>query len=115
MHDLKEAEYFHDVVWTPHGSQEILQPHSTHVNGMAYSRLDRVYSNHYLSDQLDRNYCCFLVKVPKGLSAHHAIAFARQIPRDVGPKPVNITESTINHPDFNRRVNVEFLRLQVQD
>ncbi len=115
LHDINEATFFEDTLWTPCGFQEIWQPHFTHISGLAYSRLDRIYSNRYLSDQLDRNYCCYVIKVPRGLSAHHAIAFSRQIPREAGPKAATIADSTIRHPDFCRRVNVEYLQLQVND
>ena len=105
--DLAEAELFDKILWKPHSFHELWQPHKTHQSGLASSRLDRVYSNHHVSDQLDRVYtCCALPPVPN-LSAHNPISFARQIPREAGPKQACIDQNTIHHKEFPHRVTVE--------
>ncbi len=85
-YDLQEKELFEDILWKPKGFNELRQPHFTHESGLARSRLDRVYSNHFLVEQLDRFYACYTLPIPANLSAHTAIAFEKTLPREAGPK-----------------------------
>lgn len=96
--DLTGKDWFEETSWRPNGFHELRQPHFTHQNGLARSRLDRVYSNHFLPDQLDRYYSCYTLPMPPHLSAHVAIAFERRRPRDVGPKSDVISNATVQHP-----------------
>ena len=77
--DAAEAREFANNFCRPRNFTEWLQPVLTHECGKARSKLDRVYSNHSISDQLDRAYgCVALPKVP--CSAHRPVAFSRKAP-----------------------------------
>ncbi len=114
-YDNKEASLFADTLFRPHEFKELHQPHFTHKSGLAESKLDRVYSNHFLIDQLDRDYACYTLPTPPTLSAHRAVAFSRRIPREDGKKLPHISNACLKHPDFQRRVHIEYLHLQDTD
>ena len=78
--DERETEWFQEHVWSPHGFHELRQPHFTYTSGLAMSRLDRIYSNHFLCDQLDRQYSCSTLPKGNGLSDRCAVAFGRRAP-----------------------------------
>eukprot|EP00959_Pyramimonas_sp_CCMP1952_P129657 2711478-Pyramimonas_sp.AAC.1 len=62
----------------------------THDNAAARSRLDRVYWNQSVSEQLDRHIFCAPLEWVPHLSAHKAVAFGRRCPARTsdGPRPV---------------------------
>jgi len=113
-HDKQEAKEWEDSLWKPYGFSELFQPNFTHCNGLARFRIDRAYANHHLSDQLDREYASYVLP-SSSLSDHKALAFARQIPHQDGPREMSIAEDIIWKPDFAHRVAVEFQELQAQD
>ena len=113
--DKREAKHFDDVLWSPYHLHELHQPHETHENGRAYSRLDRVYSNHHTLDQLDRVYTCYTLPRNHTLSDHNAICFGRATPKHHKQAQSRIPESTTQHPDFTRRVITETHHLLAND
>jgi hypothetical protein len=113
-HDRHEAELFHSLIEQQNGTHEWRQPALTHECGLARSKLDRVYSNHAISDQLDRAYgCVALPQVP--CSAHRPVAFSRKTPKHENEFRKAPTAKAIAHPDFARRVALEFHELQAKD
>ena len=60
-----------------HALHELEQPAFTHENTTAFSRIDRIYANHHMTDQLDRHFCAAALAHTK-LSTHRPITFARQ-------------------------------------
>ena len=113
--DIKEAKHFDDTLWSTFHLHELHQPHETHENGRAYSRLDRIYSNHHVLDQLDRIYTCYTLPRNRTLSDHNAICFGRATPKHHKNAQGRIPESTIQHPDFTRRVITETHHLLAHD
>ena len=113
--DAKETEYFEKTVWKPFGLHEIQQPLVTHSSASADSRLDRIYSNHYVCDQLDRHYSCYTLPMNKNLSDHSPLCFGRRTSQYNEHRQECITESSIRHPDFARRVHIELTHLIVKD
>ena len=105
--DLEEAREFQQVLLTPHGFNELLQPLATCDTALARSRLDRVYSNHHTSDQLDRSYACSALSW-NTLSAHRPVAFSRTKPKHDDTKNPIIPAEAIRHPDWARRVALCF-------
>ena len=112
--DKEEAKYFQDYLMTPFGFAELAQAAYTHDSALARSRLDRVYSNHAVYDQLDRNYCCTALPASP-LSAHRPISFSRKAPVKDASSPRNISQQVTSHPDFARRVALEFNELKAKD
>ncbi len=112
--DQAEAAQWKAELWSPHGFSELFQPTMTHQNGLARSRLDRVYSNHGLYDQLDREY--HSLALPRtGVSDHRPISFGRRIPQPKAPHDAPISRQVYGHPDFGRRVAMGFTTLKKVD
>ena len=106
--DERETEWFQEHVWIPHGFHELRQKHFTHTSELAMSRLDRIYSNHFLCDQLDRQYSCYTLPKGNGLSDHCIVAFGRRAPNHTEHSTQNdVTDATALHPEFCRRVQLE--------
>ena len=112
--DKKESEDFQNNVCAKHGFHELIQPVLRHRNSAGRSRLDRVYSNHALFDQLDRVYECVALSATT-LSAHRPIAFSRKIPKKERRDTPIIPNWIATDPDFGRRVALEFGDLLQKD
>ena len=75
--DEKDQKDWVDKVEERHRVHEIYQPMATHSSGRARSRLDRVYSNHHVGDQLDARYGCACLDWAPHLSHHRPVTFFR--------------------------------------
>ena len=74
--DKPLARHFQSMLDT-YELHEIEQPAYTHENSTAHSRIDRIYMNHHVSDQLDRQFSASTL--PRtNLSTHKPITFARK-------------------------------------
>jgi hypothetical protein len=103
--------------WSRHvqktsGMHELFQPHCTHENALARSRLDRVYTNHFTSEQLDRQFTCTALPWNR-LSAHRPISFSRFSPEERTRRC--IPQGPIGHPDWARRVALEYHERLAED
>ena len=95
-----------------HNMHELHQPHFTHDNAQARSRLDRAYANHFTADQLDRRFTCTALPW-NSASAHRPVAFARSSP---GKNKGNaLPPGPIGHSDWARRVTLEYNALLAED
>ena len=74
--DASDEAHFRRVLSERHSFKELQQDAFTHELNGCRSRLDRVYSNHALSDQLDRQYVCHAHPWTP-LSSHRPVSFAR--------------------------------------
>ena len=74
--------------------------------GTARSRIDRIYSNHYVTDQLDRHYSCAAL-LWTSWSAHRPLSFSRICPTH-GAKSRPLPQAPLDHPDWTRRVSLEY-------
>ena len=131
--DETEAAKAMEDVFHPKGLHELYQEAHTYFSSTATSRIDRVYTNHHPSEQLDHKFGCNpLPRVP-GLSSHAPLSFFRirpacdSTPISIGSArqahderssdaqdgcgdtrtTTNIPVGTINHPDWARRVAAE--------
>ena len=90
---------------------EVHQPAMTHRSAQALSRLDRVYWNQGLSEQLDRQIFSAALPWTDGLSAHRAVVAGRRLPgRKIGSdhpalSPINV--STVKGTEWAHRVRLE--------
>lgn len=113
-HDDKDAKEFDMTLWRPHGLNELHQPVLTCENAIARSRKDRVCSNHFLFDQLDRSYVCTALPWT-ALSAHPALSFARKAPtrgkENARPLPVG----PMKHPSWGRRIALDYHQRIAED
>ena len=115
--DTKEAEEADEGTFHPAGLHELYQENHTYISTIATSRIDRVYTNHHLSDQLDYKFGCTTLPREGRLSSHAAISFYRQKPpthkhdnKNITPK---LTHATINHPDWPKRVAAELSAISI--
>ena len=103
MHDLPEQRQFEQEFGDGRGFTELEQEAYTHQSAIGRSRLDRVYSNHFLCDQLDRDWGCVALPWAPTLSAHRPIAFFRRCrPQHALPtKPLRT--DILRDPEWPRR------------
>ena len=87
---------------------ELYQPHGTHDNAGARSRLDRIYTSSGVADQLDAQLGCAALDWCKHLSDHRPIIFFRRVGRLKGPANPTFLEGPIKHPSWPKRDALEF-------
>ena len=115
--ERSDEDSFNRLLADPAGFCEIDQEEFTHDSALGRSRLDRIYSNHYLTDQLDRRIGCAALSWVPWLSAHRPVAFFRQKPAKHGGSNSNIRLPTapMNDPEWPQRVALQFGELQRGD
>ena len=111
--DRQEADESNEDTFHPHQLHELYQENHTFFSTSATSRIDRVYTNHHISEQLDHKFGCTTLSRPTELSAHAALSYYRQRPPQHNNKDTashalpTISNATINHPSWARRVAAE--------
>ena len=105
-----EERRFEKTVATPHGLHEQYQNDFTHQSSSAWSRLDRIYCNQHVVEQLDRELRVTALDWREDLSNHRAVGFSRKIPDEAASGRRGVSEAAIKHVDFPRRA-----RLALQD
>ena len=85
--DAAEEQHWKHTVAKPFKIHELYQPPLTHSSAIARSRLDRVYWNQHLVDQLAHRLVCAALEATQ-LSAHRAISFARRLPQQQDFRPI---------------------------
>ena len=78
--NAENASALVNQICNPFGVSEWGQPEHTCEIGIVRSRIDRVYANQHVVDQLDRQLECGALSFPYGLSAHRPVSFARRVP-----------------------------------
>ena len=115
IRDVTEEEHFREVVLNPFQLHELRQTAHTHDSAIARSRLDRVYWNQHLSQQLDREVLAVPLEWVPHISDHRAVAFARRAPNRKAWDPNRpIPAHVLKHPFWPIRVAAEYNHL-VQD
>ena len=106
--DCQEEAHFQQVLGRPFGLHDMYQPESTHASSSSRSRLDRIYVNYHVIDQLDRHIRCAPREWRPDLSAHRAVTFCRAAPAPKSGMDKPLTLNSIHHEDFQRRVSLAF-------
>ncbi len=112
--DSCEAKVFQETLCKPNAMHDWEQPTMTHRCSSSRSRLDRVYSNHSIVDQLDRNFSIYAMPGCSN-SAHRPLAFSRRTPANDGNKSKAIPTWVYKSPEFPAMVAMEFQELCIQD
>ena len=112
--DAAEEQHWGAHVATPLRLCELHQSQHTHDSAQARSRLDRVYWNQHIADQLDRRLICAALEWQPGLSAHRAVSFGRRLPVEKAPADRPLCPQAIRHPDWVRRVVARQLSLTAE-
>jgi hypothetical protein len=122
--DSQEAESFREALLRPFQFNELQQDSFTYFHPISTSRIDRIYTNHHPSTQLDHNYYCTALQHHKGLSKHSPVSFGRtdsSKSRKEGTATNTTTHhqpiktETIQNNDWRHRVSAEFHHLLFND
>ena len=105
--DTREEDRWQRRVAKPLGLLEMRQDDMTHHSARSESRLDRIYANFPLIDQLDKVLRMTVLPWRLELSAHMPISFHRT----TAPKkaPNGVSQAALRHKDFPRRTRLAFL------
>ena len=120
--DQKEAERNKDSVFEPAGLHELHQEQYTHFTTDTNSRLDRVYTNHHTSEQLDHKFGCCTLPRRREVSTHAPLSFFRRrssghqgdVTQGTSTKNIAISSNMINHPDWPSRVAAELQHISTE-
>ena len=101
-----EERSFVDLIGRPNGVHEAEQEEYTHSHAGTYSKLDRVYLNPHVSEQLDHKLRCFPLNWITALSDHRPVVMCRTRDHDgaTGKKAVPMQPAL--SPDWGRRVHL---------
>ena len=106
--DGREEAHFHAAVASRHGLFEMFQGDFTHSSATARSRLDRIYFNHDVAEQLDRRIMATSLEWCLELSHHRAVRVARLAPARTDDPDRPLAQRALQHKDFPRRLMLEF-------
>jgi exonuclease III len=112
--DATEERRFCRILRDPFGFCELEQEEYTHDSARGRSRLDRIYSNHHLTDQLDRRIGCAALAWVRQLSAHRPVAFFRQHSAH-GNVDNRFPAAPMKDPRWSQRVALRYGELRRSD
>ena len=112
--DATEERRFCRILRDPFGFCELEQEEYTHDSARGRSRLDRIYSNHHLTDQLDRRIGCAALAWVRQLSAHRPVAFFRQHSAH-GNVDNRVPAAPMKDPRWSQRVALRYGELRRSD
>jgi hypothetical protein len=113
--DENDEREFQRLIATPYQMHELEQEHFTHDNAQVRSRIDRIYMNHHLSDQLDRSYSCAALAWIKKLSAHRPVSFSRRKKGRHEAVAPPIPSASMDDPEWPARVALKYGELRRVD
>ena len=115
LDDMFEENDFQEVLAKPFALSERQQEHFTCDTALARSRLDRIYSNQHLTDQLDRWHGCSALQWVRHLSAHRPVSFTRRTPTSHKECEKPLPLPVIKDPSWPVRVALRFQELRASD
>jgi len=108
--DREDEQHFQRFLASPFSLVEAHQPLFTHKvvtqHGTSMGRLDRIYTNQHVLEQLDRQIRTSALPWQHSLSAHRAISFSRKIPDKRTDGGISI--AALRHVDFPRRTRLAY-------
>ena len=111
-YDITEATNFVNLFSKQHQFVELTQPDFTHESGRnearGASRLDRIYANHHLMDQLDHEWGCSPLQWVKRLSHHRPVSFFRRTRAHDQDNDKPIDPSAFRHPEWKSLTLMEY-------
>ena len=108
-----EEDHWQKRVARPFNLVEMQQESMTHQSARSQSRLDRMYTNFPIIDQLDKSLRMVALAWQLPLSAHRPISFRRCT---AAKKPSDgVSQAALKHKDFPRRVRLAYLDLLRSD
>ena len=106
--DNGEDNHFKNHISIPHDLHEMFQSEPTHASASTRSRLDRIYCNQHVSEQLDRHLKVAALEWKVEVSNHRAVLFSRMLPQKVAHNERKVSDSAVKHEDFPRLVALNF-------
>jgi len=107
---------FLDKMGPKTGLHELHQEHATHRNGLAQSRLDRVYINQHCSEQLDSSLGCAALEWDPSISDHRpVIFFKKRCSKEEANRPTPLAASVMQNASWPARVRAKFQHSSSQD
>jgi len=98
--DHRDLARWRDLVETPFGFHELFQPEPTYASPDSRSRLDRVYSNQWDTEFMDKAFSSTALRWTPHLSRHRPLSMRKSLPASTqnGNRP--ISEQVLAHPDW---------------
>ena len=88
---------------------ELEQPACTHENTTAHSKIDRIYMNHHVADQLDRHFSAYVLRRTRS-SAHRPLLFSRRSKATDSETPIRKFFATyiLRHEHWKRDLHLNY-------
>ena len=86
----------------------MFQGEHTHASSNSRARLDRVYTNQHVAEQIDRHLRVSALEWRPDLSHHRAIFLSRSSPQRLLAAEKSLCMRGLNHHDFPRRLALEY-------
>ena len=102
--DHAEESHFQRFVAHPHGLFELYQPEFTFASTCSRSRIDRLYANHHVAEQLDKHMLTAALEWKPEISSHRAVFHAKRSSQHLPQLDRAASDRAVRHPDFPRRV-----------
>ena len=77
--DCRDTTNWRSLMETPFGFHEVFQPELTYASPDSRSRIDRIYSNQYDVEYLDKSISCTALNWKPLLFRHRAVSFRKTI------------------------------------
>ena len=106
--DSSEEAHFQSILATKFGFHEMFQGEPTHASSNSRARLDRIYTNQHVAEQLDRHLRVSALEWRSDLSHHRAVFFSRSSPQRLPVAERGVSTTAVNHADFARRLSLEY-------
>ena len=109
--DFRDHSRWRDIVEVPYGLHELHQPAHTYASPDSRSRLDRVYSNQWDTEFLDRQFTSTALHWVPNLSRHRPLSVRKFLPDTTDHAVKPIPDQILDHPDWPRQVSLAWHEL----
>ena len=106
-----EEKHFQRTLAEPFQLHELSQEDWTRKSGLAYSKLDRLYSNNHRVEQIGRSWRALALDWKSHLSHHRAVGCRKSLPCKSGGAPRGVSADAVQHEDFARRTRLQYYEL----
>ena len=109
--DHRESSCWRNLIEKPFGFHELFQPEPTYASPDSRSRLDRIYSNQYDTEFMDKSFSCTALNWQPELSRHRPISFRKCVASHKKEFERPIGDQVLEHPDWPRQVALAWTSL----
>ncbi|CAK0898228.1 unnamed protein product [Prorocentrum cordatum] len=112
--DHEEKLAFEAVALHPHRMHELEQDLHTFHGGLHLARLDRIYSNHHVLEQIDKSMTCTALQRTR-LSGHRPLSFSCRKREKLPSDAPNLNPHHLRNARWAKRVAAELEELEKED